>query len=657
MKKSLLSILFFLILNSFLYSKSLYWERIDVDVNVLEDGSLDMTEIQEYVFDGDWNGGMRNLRINDCDNIKFLGIEETTGNEIILYTEGNISKLYCYQITKKLGQLEIKWRCRRTSDPPFQNTHKTFKLHYLVIGAIRPHKDFDEIYWKTVFEDRQDIVKNATTTVRFPERVSIEPDKFGVIFYCESLKARWEIQENNTIIFSALNVQPKELFEVRITFPKGICKYNYTVASFAKRRITPILPVVLPPLSLLITLIIMIYLFTRYGKDYEIYGSSAYSREPPSDLSPAIAGGLIDEKVNTKEITATLFDLARKEIIEIEEVEEGKWLWKKKDFIFTLKKSSSEVKLESYEVKILTELFSNTKIVGWKRNLSELKNQFYTAIPKIKDNIFNEMVSRKFFEKDPRKVIKKYTGLAFLLIIPGIILIAISNFIAAFLFVWGAGFGSAGVVGLAGIIREKKISVDKLIMMLCFGIPGLIAILIGVGMAVLSCYGLGNWKTLLPAHLKFISVGLSLSLIFSGVIIAIFAPFMPRKTYLGSREKELWIGFKKYLSDLDKFDMLNKAEEYFANFLPYAIAFGVEKKWIERFEGLNIKPPSYYHSSFVSSSGTSSSLSTSGISIASLSGSISAAVSTMASTLSSAPSSSGSSSGGGSGGGGGGGGW
>ena len=44
---------------------------------------------------------------------------------------------------------------------------------------------------------------------------------------------------------------------------------------------------------------------------------ASYVSEPPSDLSPGLAGALIDEKVDTKEVIATIVDLARRGYLEI----------------------------------------------------------------------------------------------------------------------------------------------------------------------------------------------------------------------------------------------------------------------------------------------------------------------------------------------------
>jgi uncharacterized membrane protein len=64
-----------------------------------------------------------------------------------------------------------------------------------------------------------------------------------------------------------------------------------------------------------------------------------------------------------------------------------------------------------------------------------------------------------------------------------------------------------------------------------------------------------------------------------------------------------------YLETAEKYHMQNLTPDIFEKYLPYAIMFGVEKKWAKAFETLNIKvdQPGWYTptvgSNFASSSG------------------------------------------------------
>lgn len=89
------------------------------------------------------------------------------------------------------------------------------------------------------------------------------------------------------------------------------------------------------------------------------------------------------------------------------------------------------------------------------------------------------------------------------------------------------------------------------------------------------------------------------SAVVTGLLVAIFGIFMPKRTKKGVDMQYYILGFKKYLSVAEK-DRLafhnapEKSPERFEKLLPYAIALGVEKKWAKQFDGIYNQPPSWY---------------------------------------------------------------
>lgn len=88
----------------------------------------------------------------------------------------------------------------------------------------------------------------------------------------------------------------------------------------------------------------------------------------------------------------------------------------------------------------------------------------------------------------------------------------------------------------------------------------------------------------------------------AGVCVAFVALSAPRRTTLGYEAKEYLQGFKDFLSvtESQRYIFHNAPEknaEHFMEFLPYAIAFGVEKQWVKAFEGIAIPAPSWYEDS------------------------------------------------------------
>ena len=117
----------------------------------------------------------------------------------------------------------------------------------------------------------------------------------------------------------------------------------------------------------------------------------------------------------------------------------------------------------------------------------------------------------------------------------------------------------------------------------------------------------GNWLIFTPL---IVSVILFVSDQFEILIVFLFLIVLPtvvmviillqaRRTRKGYEVKNHLEGFKRFLSvtDKERFDFHNapeKSPELFMEYLPYAIALGVEEKWAKVFEGITIPKPDWY---------------------------------------------------------------
>lgn len=87
--------------------------------------------------------------------------------------------------------------------------------------------------------------------------------------------------------------------------------------------------------------------------------------------------------------------------------------------------------------------------------------------------------------------------------------------------------------------------------------------------------------------------------VFTVTIIMGLIMLIPRKTESWYEAKNHTAGFKLFLSvtDKDRFDFHNapeKSPELFMQYLPYAVALGVEGKWAKVFEDITIPQPDWY---------------------------------------------------------------
>ena len=87
---------------------------------------------------------------------------------------------------------------------------------------------------------------------------------------------------------------------------------------------------------------------------------------------------------------------------------------------------------------------------------------------------------------------------------------------------------------------------------------------------------------------------------FVGVAALLIGPAMPAKTRKGAEEAAKWKAFYEYLLHLEKYAQVEEAAEQFERYLPYAVAFGLDKTWIHKFSRVSAMPiPYWYYPTYV----------------------------------------------------------
>jgi uncharacterized membrane protein len=157
----------------------------------------------------------------------------------------------------------------------------------------------------------------------------------------------------------------------------------------------------------------------------------------------------------------------------------------------------------------------------------------------------------------------------------------------------------------------------------------------------------------LAARFQLTPLPFALAALVSGLIVFLFSRYMPARTTAGARTLERLLGFEEFLSRVEKenYERVVKTPEMFERYLPFAMAFGVERKWARAFQDIYRQPPNWY----VGSNSSAFDLNRFSHSLSDLSGRAQSAMSSSPRSSSGGSGFSGGSSGGGSGGGGGGG--
>jgi uncharacterized membrane protein len=176
------------------------------------------------------------------------------------------------------------------------------------------------------------------------------------------------------------------------------------------------------------------------------------------------------------------------------------------------------------------------------------------------------------------------------------------------------------------------------------GLWAVAAIVAGAATAILG--------SIVGAKFALTPVPFIIAAVLIAIIIMVVGSQMPARTFAGARTLEKVLGFGEFLErvEKDRFERVVKTPEMFERFLPYAMAFGVDKQWARAFQDIYTTPPSWYTGAHVGMFNAS----TFSSSLADMSARTASAMSSAPRTSSGSGFSGGSSGGGGGGGGGGG---
>jgi uncharacterized membrane protein len=149
----------------------------------------------------------------------------------------------------------------------------------------------------------------------------------------------------------------------------------------------------------------MYWMWNRYGRD-PLRLSISPRYEPPDGLTPSETGVLIDGRLDMRDVTAMIVDLAVRGFLKIHQ-EPG-------TSILGFKVTSASYEFESligreswgdlkqHEVQMLNALFEGR--VGDTTSTHDLKNSFYRDLPGIRDALWDSLKHRGLYRRRPDKV-------------------------------------------------------------------------------------------------------------------------------------------------------------------------------------------------------------------------------------------------------------
>ncbi|NJD10622.1 MAG: DUF2207 domain-containing protein [Gemmatimonadetes bacterium] len=479
------------------------------EILVRRDGSLHVKETITIRFQGEWNGIYRTVpvqyrasaNLNYRLRLRVTGVHDAAGNE--LRTEEQ----------RKGGNLEI-----RAWVPGARDATHTVVFEYQVANALRAFPDHDELYWNVTGDQWSFPIRDASADVYLPPAATgVRTTAFTGAYGSTRQDVTEETVANVARFHTRTELGLHEGLTVVVGWNPGVVARPSAfdrVRDFLLGNVLLLVP--------LVALWGMILLWRRYGRDPEL-GAIAPRYEPPTGMTPAEAGTLIDLSCDMRDITATLVDLAVRGFLRIEESEHEHLfgLVNSRDYTFVRLTGVDESDLKEHERDLLAAIFED----GPTTTLSSMHNHFNRTLTEVTDSQKASLVPDGYYPRNPTTV--------------------------RTLFV------------IAGIV-------------------------VGVGVHLLGMA--------LAAQRGSSPVTAALAGVLTGLVVAIVGWFMPARTVRGTNALREVLGFQEFLNrvEAERFERMVDRPELFERYLPFAMAFGVEKRWAKAFEGICQTPPDWY---------------------------------------------------------------
>jgi uncharacterized membrane protein len=395
-----------------------YTDTIVID----EDGSAVVIERITAVFVGSFNGIIRRIPVDypgphGSNYTLFLDVLQVQDSE------GRDLK---YQLSTASGERKVK-----IFVPGATDARREIVITYRVRNPIRYFDSYDEFYWNVTGNDWEVPIQAASANVTLPQKAAdagLRAQAYTGVYGSVEREAEARI-DGAKAYFETTNPLPmRGGLTIDIYIPKGILKAPgpFTrLAWFLESN-----PVLLVPLF---TFVVMFTVWRFKGRDPDPGISVAALYEPPKDLTPAECGALIDDRVDPRDITSTIVDLAVRGYLRIEEKSEKELLiFTRKDYVFYLMKPKAQWSgLTAFEQTMLDNIFQQGEVTS----LSSLRNRFFAVLPSIRRDILSALKQKGMYNTDPESA-RGWALLAVALVVVPLVLLQYFGWANFFLSGW-----------------------------------------------------------------------------------------------------------------------------------------------------------------------------------------------------------------------------
>jgi uncharacterized protein (TIGR04222 family) len=377
-------------------AKSLEIQSFDASIEVDASGEIRVEERIAVAFRGCWNGIFRD--IPDVYTYP-SGVRGTIRLTVDAIEDGNAKPLEHWE-SRRAGCVRVKIRVPGACDAV-----RNVVIRYHAENVIRYSEGtevsfgaHDQLFWNVTGNGWQMPIAQATAEVRLPPEVPSE--SIHAVAYTGASGARgsdFEIArpDDNRIRFETTReLGAHSGLTIVVGFEPGHVRHPsflQKVSWFAGANWFVGLPFLL--------LLLWLGIWWRHGRDSLKNHTIIPEWEPPLDLRPTEVGVLVDDRMDQRDLTASIVDLAVRGVITIRESEStGSG---KRDFDLLLHEQAIDgAELETFEEALIDGLFGGQTEVS----LSSLDRKFHSKLGRIYRKVLDDLVVKGLFRGRPDRV-------------------------------------------------------------------------------------------------------------------------------------------------------------------------------------------------------------------------------------------------------------
>ncbi|MEP7319479.1 MAG: DUF2207 domain-containing protein, partial [Panacibacter sp.] len=417
-------------------------QQYNIDITVNENASLNITETIQVHFTENRHGIIRLIPYKYP--LQSFGSESEKANRQL--ESGGYAHTIVRDITVDGWEYDVSTEgdyksIKIGSADKVINGDQQYTIHYTVLNAINFFDDHSELYFNLIGDRWETTIDNVHFNIKLYNALPVNPSAFLATGAPGS-------KENSTVstwmdnkIFSGSTTKQlarNEGLTAGITFPKDfLVQQDYRLMGIGW---------LLLPLCVFIT---MFLIWRRWGKDEAITIQTEYY--PPENMSPSVAGYIIDDKLDHRDLTALIPYWGAGGYLQVKETEKEALfgLITSKEYSFLKLKELPATAL-AFEKTLFNGIFATGKLVM----LSDLKDVLYVTMNKSKKELETEVDRGAYYQKGSR-------GLAGLFLFIGIALFIFGGFVVVTSFseqLWlGISLIASGLITLIfGIFMGKR---------------------------------------------------------------------------------------------------------------------------------------------------------------------------------------------------------